>query len=158
MTMPSPNSSNGILRLIAIFKLCKAALLIAVGVSVLKLVHNGSSEALEQWVATLALRPGAYYLDAAVSKIASIPPNRLKDVGFGSFVYAALFLTEGTGLWLRKPWAEWFTTIMTASLIPIELYEIIHHPTLTKVGILVINVAIVVYLVLQIRKRRSEAR
>ena len=158
MTMPSPNSSNGILRLIAIFKLCKAALLIAVGVSVLKLVHNGSSEALEQWVATLALRPGAHYLDAAVSKIASIPPNRLKDVGFGSFVYAALFLTEGTGLWLRKPWAEWFTTIMTASLIPIELYEIIHHPTLTKVGILVINVAIVVYLVLQIRKRRSEAR
>jgi len=153
--MPSNNTNSGILRLIAIFKLCKAALLIAVGVSVLKLVHNGGSDALEHWVATLALKPGARYLDEAVSKLASIPPNRLKDVGFGSFVYAALFLTEGTGLWLRRPWAEWFTTIMTASLIPLELYEIVHHPTIPKTVVLVINVAVVVYLVLQIRKERS---
>ena len=156
--MPSTQSNSGILRLIAIFKLCKAALLIAVGVSVLKLVHNGNSDALEQWVATLALKPGAHYLDEAVSKLASIPPNRLKDVGFGSFVYAALFLTEGTGLWLRKPWAEWFTTIMTASLIPLEIYEIAHHPTVSKGVVLAINVAVVAYLILQIRKRRSETR
>jgi uncharacterized membrane protein (DUF2068 family) len=156
--MPSTQSNSGILRLIAIFKLCKAALLIAVGVSVLKLVHNGNSDALEQWVATLALKPGAHYLDEAVSKLASIPPNRLKDVGFGSFVYAALFLTEGTGLWLRKPWAEWFTTIMTASLIPLEIYEIVHHPTVSKGVVLVINIAVVAYLILQIRKRRSETR
>jgi len=156
--MPSTQSNSGILRLIAIFKLCKAALLIAVGISVLKLVHNGNSDALEQWVATLALKPGAHYLDEAVSKLASIPPNRLKDVGFGSFVYAALFLTEGTGLWLRKPWAEWFTTIMTASLIPLEIYEIVHHPTVSKGVVLVINIAVVAYLILQIRKRRSETR
>ena len=156
--MPSTQSNSGILRLIAIFKLCKAALLIAVGVSVLKLVHNGNSDALEQWVATLALKPGAHYLDEAVSKLASIPPNRLKDVGFGSFVYAALFLTEGTGLWLRKPWAEWFTAIMTASLIPLEIYEIVHHPTVSKGVVLVINIAVVAYLILQIRKRRSETR
>ena len=156
--MPSTQSNSGILRLIAIFKLCKAALLIAVGVRVLKLVHNGNSDALEQWVATLALKPGAHYLDEAVSKLASIPPNRLKDVGFGSFVYAALFLTEGTGLWLRKPWAEWFTTIMTASLIPLEIYEIVHHPTVSKGVVLVINIAVVAYLILQIRKRRSETR
>ena len=153
--MPSTHSNNGILRLIAIFKLCKAALLVAVGVSVLKLVHNGSSDALEQWVATLALKPGAHYLEEAVSKLASIPPNKLKDVGFGSFVYAALFLTEGIGLWLRKPWAEWFTTIMTASLIPLEIYEIFHHPAISKVVVLVINIAVVVYLILHIRKERS---
>ena len=149
--MPSNHSKNAILRLIAIFKLCKAALLIVVGVSVLKLVHNGD-DSLERWVGALALRPGAHYLDEAVSKIASLPPNKLKDLGFGSFVYAALFLTEGIGLWLRKPWAEWFTTIMTASLIPLEIYEIIHHPTLSKVVVLVINLAVVVYLIHHIRK------
>lgn len=154
--MPSNQSNSGILRLIAIFKLCKAALLIAVGVSVLKLVHNGD-DSLERWVATLALKPGAHYLDEAVSKLVSIPPNKLKDVGFGSFVYAALFLTEGIGLWLRKPWAEWFTTVMTASLIPLEIYEIIHHPTLSKVVVIVINIAVVVYLILQIRKGHSGA-
>lgn len=152
--MPSNQPNSGILRLIAIFKLCKAALLIAVGVSVLKLVHNGN-DSLERWVGDLALRPGAHYLDAAVSKLASIPPNKLKDLGFGSFVYAALFLTEGIGLWLRKPWAEWFTTIMTASLVPLEIYEIIHRPTLTKVVVLAINITVVVYLAHHIRKERS---
>ena len=156
--MPSTHSNNGILRLIAIFKLCKAALLVAVGVSVLKLVHIGGTDALEQWIETLALKPGAHYLEEAVTKIASIPPHKLKDVGFGSFFYAALFLTEGIGLWLRKPWAEWFTTIMTASLIPLEVYEIFHHPTLSKVVVLVINIAVVAYLILHIRKERSEAR
>ena len=154
--MPSTQSNNGVLRLIALFKLAKAVLLIAVGVGVLKIVHHGD-DALEQWVADFALKPGARYLDQAVSKIVSIPPNRLKEVGFGSFVYAALFLTEGIGLWLRKPWAEWFTTIMTASLIPVEIYEIFHHFTATKVIVLLINVAVVVYLVIHIRKERAEA-
>ena len=155
--MPSTHSNNGILRLIAIFKLCKAALLVAVGVSVLKLVHNGSSDALEQWVATLALKPGAHYLEEAVSKIASIPPHRLRDVGFGSFIYAALFLTEGIGLWLRKPWAEWFTTIMTASLIPLEIYEVARHFTVVKVVVTVINVLIVWYLVARVRSRSKRS-
>ena len=153
--MPSNQSNTGILRLIAIFKLCKAALLIAVGVSVLRLVHNGD-DSLERFVATLALKPGSHYLDEAVSKLISIPPNKLKDIGFGSFVYAAFFLTEGIGLWLRKPWAEWFTTIMTASLIPLEAYEIIHHPTVAKAGALVINVSVVAYLILRIHKDRSQ--
>ena len=155
--MPSNQSNSGVLRLIAIFKLCKAALLIAVGISVLKMVHNGSEGTLERWVASLALKPGAHYLDQAVSKIASIPPDKLKDAGFGSFVYAALFLTEGIGLWLRKAWAEWFTTFITASLIPLEIYEIVHHPTFVKGVVLAINAAIVVYLILHIRKQRHEA-
>jgi len=156
--MPPSASNDRILRLIAIFKFSKATLLIAVGISILKLAHPGADDALEQWVATLALKPGAHYLDEAVSKLASIPPNRLKDVGFGSFVYAALFLTEGIGLWLRKPWAEWFTTIMTASLIPLEIYEIAHHPTVSKAIVLAINAAIVVYLIAHIRNERSQAR
>jgi hypothetical protein len=45
----------------------------------------------------LGLNPGGRYVDRAISQIASIPPNKLKDLGVGSFVYAALFLTEGLG-------------------------------------------------------------
>lgn len=154
--MASDPSNSRVLRLIAIFKLCKAVLLIAVGVSVLKLVHGGS-DTLERWVAMLALKPGAHYLDEAVGKLVSLPPNRLKDAGFGSFVYAGLFLTEGIGLWLRKRWAEWFTVVITASLVPFEIYEIVRHPTASKVIVLAINVAVVVYLVVRIRTERSEA-
>ena len=53
----------------------------------------------------------------------------------------------GIGLHYRKPWARWLTIIATASLIPLEIYECIHRLSVGRVVILVINVAVVVYLV-----------
>ena len=69
----------------------------------------------------------------------------------GSFVYAALFLTEGIGLWLLKRWAEWFTVVITGSLVPFEIYEIYRHPTIAKVLVLMINLAVVGYLLYRVR-------
>jgi uncharacterized membrane protein (DUF2068 family) len=63
-----------------------------------------------------------------------------------AFGYAALMGTEGIGLYLRKPWARWFTIIATSSLIPVEVYEIVREVHLLRVVILVVNVAVVVYL------------
>jgi uncharacterized membrane protein (DUF2068 family) len=155
----TPKTSHGaILRLIAIFKLFKASTLIVVGIGALKLIHANSEATLVHWITLLGLDPGSRYLDRALSKLASLPPNKLKDLGLVSFLYAALFLTEGIGLWLLKPWAEWFTTIITASLIPLEIYEIHHHPTLPKLIVLAINLAVVAYLLLRIRKERSAPR
>ncbi len=148
-------SSGGVLRLIAIFKFFKAVSLIVLGIAVLKLTHTDQTAALDHWASRIGLAPGARYVDLAVSRITSIPPHRLRDVGLGSFVYAALFLTEGTGLWLRKRWAEWFTTIITGSLVPLELYEIHRHPTAAKILVTLINVAVVVYLVVRIRRERA---
>jgi uncharacterized membrane protein (DUF2068 family) len=45
--------------------------------------------------------------------------------------------------------------IITASLLPLEVYEIHRHPTIAKSVVLIINVAVVVYLVLRIRSERS---
>ena len=149
------NSQSGIIRLIAVFKLLKAMTLIAVGVAALKLIHTDATGALEDWIARFGLDPGGPYVDRAVRKFASIPPNKLKDVGLGSFVYAALFLTEGAGLWLKKRWAEWFTVVITASLVPLEVYEIHRHLTIPKILVLLINIAVVVYLLLRIHKERS---
>jgi uncharacterized membrane protein (DUF2068 family) len=99
----------------------------------------------------LGLDPGNRYVDHALRKAANIPPNKIKDLGLGSFVYAALFLTEGIGLWLLKRWAEWFTVVITASLVPLEVWEIHHHPTTVKILVLIINVAVVGYLLYRIR-------
>ena len=72
-----------------------------------------------------------------------------------TLLYAGLFLAEGTGLWLRKRWGEWLTVIITSSLVPVEVYEIHRHPSWAKVVVLILNVAIVVYLIYHIRSRRS---
>jgi uncharacterized membrane protein (DUF2068 family) len=57
-------------------------------------------------------------------------------------------------LWLARRWAEWFTTIITASLVPLEIYEIAHQPTVTKVIVLAPNLAIVAYLIRRIHRER----
>jgi uncharacterized membrane protein (DUF2068 family) len=92
-------------------------------------------------------------VDAALAKASNLRPEQIRNLGLGSFLYAALFLAEGTGLWLEKRWGEWLTVIITGSLIPLEGYEIYRHPSAVKVGLLVFNVAIVGYLIYRIRNK-----
>jgi uncharacterized membrane protein (DUF2068 family) len=149
---------NGLLRLIAIFKLAKAIVLVAVGVGALQVLHdNNAVETMTQLAGKIGFNPGARYLDHALAKIANLPANDFRDLGIGSFVYATLFLTEAIGLWLAKRWAEWFTAIITASLIPLEGFEIHRHFTIMKVVVLLLNIAIVAYLVMRIRKEHNES-
>jgi uncharacterized membrane protein (DUF2068 family) len=140
--MKSP-SHNTILRLIAVFKLFKATLLIIVAVGALNLLHRDVGKTVEHWVEASGLNPDGRFVTAAIEKASSLSPERIKALGLGSIIYAALFLTEGIGLWLRKRWAEWFTIIVTSSLVPMEIYEIHRHATPVKFAVLVINVAIV---------------
>ena len=147
---------RGLLRLIAVFKLVKALTLIVVGIGALRLIHtNNAADTIIRFAGRFSFNPGTRYFDHFLAKVASLPPKDFRDLGIGSFVYAALFTTEGVGLWLAKRWAEWFTAIITGSLIPLEIFEIHRRPTVAKVIVLLLNIAIVAYLVVRIRRERS---
>ncbi len=151
------SSEAGLLRLVAAFKLVKAALLILAGIGILKLVHVDPVTQLNEWVAKLGLDPGSRLVNHAIEKVTNIPPHRIKELGIATFIYAGLFLTEGIGLWMLKLWAEWFTVIATGSLLPIEAYEIYRHPSAVKVLVLLLNAAIVAYLIYRIRRHPRAA-
>jgi len=155
MAFPMTSSESRVLRLIALFKFFKTSVLIVTGIGILRLMHNDAATTLDHWFARLGLAPGNRFVDYAISKAANIPPNRIKDLGLGSFVYAGLFLTEGIGLWMLKHWAEWFTVVITASLIPFEVWEIHRHTTAVKILVLLINIAVVAYLLYRLRKESS---
>jgi uncharacterized membrane protein (DUF2068 family) len=145
------SSGNRLIRLIALFKLLKAALLIGVGMGAFHLVHRDLASVLEHWVRMFGLDPGNRYVDRALQKFGNLTPNKIKSFGVVSFIYAGLFLTEGIGLWLVKRWAEWFSVIITTSLVPVEVYEIYRHPSVIKCFVLVVNIAVVGYLLYRIR-------
>jgi len=147
----SKGSRAGFLRLIAVFKLFKAATLIATGIGALKMVHADLGAVIQRWIAMLNLDPGGRLVNHAIQKVTSLSPHRIRELGIVSFIYAGLFLAEGTGLWLLKRWGEWLTVIITGSLVPIELYVTLHRPTTLKGLVLVINVAVVLYLIYRIR-------
>lgn len=142
---------NG-LRLIAVFKLAKGLLLVAVGIGAIKLLHKDVSELAANWVAAIRVDPDNRLIHGLIAKLGLMNDRKLEELSFGSFFYAALLLTEGVGLWLKKRWAEYFTIITTCSLIPLELYEIAKRITITRIVFLLVNVAIVWYLFVQLRK------
>jgi uncharacterized membrane protein (DUF2068 family) len=150
-------AGNHLIRLIAMFKLLKAALLIGVGMGAFHLVHRDLASVLEHWVRMFGLDPGNRYVDRALQKSVDLTPDKIKSVGVVSFIYAGLFLTEGIGLWMVKRWAEWFSVIITTSLVPVEVYEIYRHPSVVKCFVLVVNIAVVGYLLYRIRSERPGA-
>ena len=145
--MEARHSGDTALWLIGGFKLAKGLLLLALGVGALRLLHQDVGDVLTAWTAQLHVDPENRYVDRALSVLWSLDERKLKAIGAGSFVYAALLLTEGTGLLLRQRWAEYFTVIVTGSFIPLELYELAKHVTLTRLAVIAINVLIVWYLV-----------
>lgn len=66
---------------------------------------------------------------------------------FTALAYFVVELIEAIGLWHEKRWAEYLTVIATAGLMPFEIVELIHKITVFRVGALVVNLAIVVWLV-----------
>jgi len=151
----SQRSSTPTLIFIGLFKLAKAILLIAVGVGAVNLLHKDVALTVSHWVNVLRVDPDNRFIHRIVARIFNVTPAQLKAVSAGTFFYAALLSTEGIGLLMRKHWAEYFTVITTAALIPLEVYELIRHLTAVKVVVLVINLAIVWYLVLRLRKPKG---
>ncbi len=152
MRSTSPQSSTTLLA-IAIFKLFKGVLLLLVGIGALRLLHRDVGEVFSHWVDVLGVDPDNRYIHRLLSRAFAVSPRQLKEASAGTFIYAGLLLTEGTGLVLQKRWAEYFTIITTAGLIPLEVYEIHRHLSAAKVVVLFVNVAIVVYLIARVRRK-----
>jgi len=76
----------------------------------------------------------------------TLDSNRLHLFAAIALVYALIEGVEAVGLWYAKRWAEYLTFLVTASLLPVEVYEMAHRFTPFKVTAFVVNVAVVAYL------------
>jgi uncharacterized membrane protein (DUF2068 family) len=150
--MPKSQSHSRGLMLIAAFKLLKGFALIAVGIGALHLLHKDVAAVVDHWINAFRMDPHNRLIHWVLAKVTLVDDKKLKELSVGTFIYAAVFLTEGTGLAFHKRWAEYFTIITTGSFLPLEVYEIIHRATVAKGVALVVNIAVVVYLVRELRR------
>lgn len=139
---------------IAAFKLFKAITLFLVGLGALHLLHRDVAETLTTWAGYIHMDPEGRHAHVFFEKAFNASPKQLKAVAAGTFFYSILLFIEGAGLLLRRRWAEYFTIIMTALFIPLELYEIAEKFTPMRVVILLVNLGIVWYLVDRVRKAK----
>src|ERR1700686_615584 len=140
------------LRLIAVYKLLKSLGLLALGIGALNLLHKDVAAVAEHWLNVFQVDPHSHYIRQLLAKLSVVDDPRLKELSVGTFFYSAIFLTEGVGLALGKRWAEYLTIISTASLLPLEFYELAKRASIDKGLVLVINLAVVPYLIMVLRR------
>jgi uncharacterized membrane protein (DUF2068 family) len=158
---PGPRKIDG-LRIIALFKFAKVLLLIATSYGVHKLLDANIIERLYIWSSTLSDdRLERKLIERALDWVEDLGAKRIQIFVAVTVAYTAVALLEGIGLWMRKTWAEWLTTLLTASLIPFELWELIHRPPghrMPIVATLGVNLLIVAYLIWFIRRQQTAHR
>jgi uncharacterized membrane protein (DUF2068 family) len=81
-----------------------------------------------------------------LDKAFSLQSSRLHLFAAVILAYAAVEGIEAFGLWYQRRWAEYLTFLVTASLLPLEIYELTNTLSPFKIVAFVINVAVVVYL------------
>jgi uncharacterized membrane protein (DUF2068 family) len=159
MTTPGEKAQKprfGVLRTIALYKLVKVVLLLGVAYGELRLRDASLAAKLLSWAQARPYGLEHRIVGQLLEWFGSLSVSRIHALRIVTLVYAAVFAVEGVGLWLEKRWAEWLTTIITASLIPLEAWEIILRPTIGKALILLANVAVVAYLIWHVRKNQAQ--
>lgn len=146
--------SRRVLRLIAAERIIRGVLLLGAGVYLLFHVNSDFGRVAERVLRAVDLDPRRPLFHRLIAYLHHLHASEVRIAALFALGYGGLELVEGTGLWLDQLWAEYLTVIATSLLIPLELYELVRHPTALKAGGLVVNLAIVAYLVRLLRRRR----
>jgi uncharacterized membrane protein (DUF2068 family) len=140
---------------IGLFKLGKAILFFSLGIGAIHLLHKDLGDEILRLAKELKFDPESRIVTLILDKVDLIDDHRLRLISLGTFAYSALALTEGVGLMLEKVWAEYLTLALTVSFLPWEIYELSHHPNWFRLSLLLINLAVLWYLVWFLKKKKK---
>ena len=153
-----PPRSRRVIRLIAAERFLRGLVLIAAGGYLLTHLGSDLGNLADRFARALELDTHRPFVRHLIDKLHRLHASTKLITGIAALGYGGLELIEGTGLWLDQLWAEYLTVIATSILIPFEVYELIHKPTMLKAGGIVVNIAIVIYLAHALRRRLREER
>jgi uncharacterized membrane protein (DUF2068 family) len=140
------------LRVIAAFEAVKGLVVLLAGFGVLLLIHRDVQALAERLVAHLHLNPGSRYPRIFLHIATGSTPTRLRLLAFGAFVYSTVRFVEAAGLWRARRWAEWFGAATGLIYVPFEVMAFIHRPELEPLLALVLNLVVVLFLGIQLRR------
>jgi uncharacterized membrane protein (DUF2068 family) len=130
----------------------RAVGLVAIGIVLLTHPHTDWGRVITDVAHSTGVDPSGNGIHALITKVRAISPNRYEVFGVIAIAYAALEGAEAYGLWRRRLWGEYLTVVATSLLFIPEIYELGKSVTVLKAGALVVNVAIVTYLVVRLRR------
>ena len=154
-TEKNGHKKHGGLMAIAALKFVNGFGLLALGLGALHFLHGDLPKEFAHWMELLRADPHNRYVLWLLEKVSNVDEHRLRQLSAGTFFYSALYLSEGTGLAMAKRWAEYLTIVTTASLMPVELYELYARLTWPRGVVLVVNIVVVAYLVVELKRTKK---
>src|ERR1700693_1033450 len=127
---PAPTRRFNVLRTIAVYKLVKVLLLLALAYGEVRLSDASLIAKLVSWASARPLGLEHKVVTQLLEWFSGLTASRVHALRMVTLAYAAVFATEGIGLWMQKRWAEGLAVIITASLIPLEVWVLIFRPNI----------------------------
>jgi uncharacterized membrane protein (DUF2068 family) len=138
-------------------KIVKGSILLLLSVASLPILSKETSRFLFYVSHRSQILSNAEFIQTYVSKFINAKPKTHLELSAIFAAWGALDLIEGTGLFLRKRWAEYLTVASTALFIPVEIYTLHRYFTYEKLFILFFNIGVVTYLVYDLRKKEEKS-
>jgi uncharacterized membrane protein (DUF2068 family) len=125
-----------------------AALVFAVDVNLggLKAQAHSLLAGLQTTVAQTGQQPQRGFLARELVRLLGLNAHVLLVLALTAAGYCVLEAVEAVGLWRERRWAEYLTAVATAGFLPFELHELLVRVTALRVGALIVNLAVLVWL------------
>src|SRR4051812_13185516 len=133
-------------RTVALFEAAKGALVLAAGLGLLGLIHRDVQAFAERLVRASHLDPASRYPHIFIDAASRVTDARLWLLAAAATAYALVRGVEAYGLWFERRWAEWFALVSGSLYVPVEIFELFHHATWTKLVLFISNLLIVTYM------------
>lgn len=146
-TEPQQKSHLQGLRTVAVVEIAKGLGAVAFGIWMLTFKQKDLGDMMANLLDRLHVDPAHEFAIKLISMADRITPEKVEIAAVIAFLYALIRFTEGYGLWNAKTWAEYFAMISGAAYLPFELWTFLRHPSWFHAVIILINVAVVLYIV-----------
>ncbi|MGD0453784.1 MAG: DUF2127 domain-containing protein [Solirubrobacteraceae bacterium] len=131
----------------------RAVVLLAVGIVLVTHPHANWATDIAHLAQRLGLDPKENWIQRIINDVSKIHANQDLVFGTAAIAYGALEGAEAYGLFTRRRWGEWLTVVATSLLFIPEIWELTKSTTFLKVGAVIVNLLIVVYLLRRLRGR-----
>lgn len=155
--MMATDTTKEVLRGIAVLEVVKGLLAMAAGLGLLGLRHHDLHQLAASLIGHVGLRPGGHYPAWALSELDRALSADHLTLLLTLTGYATVRFAEALGLWRARPWGERLGAVSGALYVPFELQHLLHRPSVLGAGVLVVNLALVAFLVWRLKVRRAAA-
>jgi len=144
------------LRAVITYKWVKGVVQLVLAIALTVALLLGLHDELARWAHEFrdhSTRAYAVLLGRALERATT--PRGLHITLLALYVDGVVTCIEGWALQEGHRWGPWLVVAVSGSLLPFELYELFHHFRWIRLVVLLVNAAIVAFLVLHARQQSS---